>query len=442
MRACLLAFVALALGCPSEGVLPVHPWHTSGDFLRDRSGRAVVLRGVNVGAKHAPWFDFQGPSDFARIRKDWGMNSVRLLVLWAAVEPQKGQYDDAYLDALADRVRWASDANLAVVLDMHQDVYGEGFAVGGGDGAPLWTCDAKSYASFVPADQWFVNVFSKEVMGCWDGFWSDGDLQAHYVEAWRRVAKRCATFENVIGFDPMNEPYWGSYSVLAFEQDKLQPLYERITAAVRGEAPGWIAFLEPSALRNGGGHTNLTTPSFGNFVYAPHSYDRNAESGNGFDPMSRQSILTNVSALADEARELGAPLWIGEYGGMNASPGIAAYMTAQYDATASVAASSMYWSYSKGSYGMIAMDGSEAQPLVDTLVRPYPERVAGDPIDWSWDAGVFTLRWHPQAGQTIISVPSRSYPKGYTVDCGCKWHTNGASLIVDEAPNPATLVVR
>src|SRR5882672_2027952 len=102
MRACLLAFAMLAIGCPSEGVTPLRPWHTQGDFLRDRDGRAVVLRGMNVGAKHAPWFDFQGPADFARVRTDWGMNAVRLLVLWAAIEPSKGQFDDAYLDALAD----------------------------------------------------------------------------------------------------------------------------------------------------------------------------------------------------------------------------------------------------------------------------------------------------------------------------------------------------
>lgn len=444
MRARLLAFATIA-GCQADAVTPLRPWHTSGDFFRDRDGRAVVLRGMNVGAKHAPWFDFQGPADFARIRTDWGMNSVRILVLWAAIEPAKDQYDDAYLDALADRVRWASDANLAVVLDMHQDVYGEGFAIGGGDGAPLWTCDAKNYATFVPADQWFFNVLSKEVTGCWDGFWADGsELQTHYVEAWRRVAKRLSGFESIIGFDPMNEPYWGSYSIISFEQDKLEPLYERITAAVRSEAPGWIAFLEPSATRNLGGHTNLTTPSFGNFAYAPHSYDRNAESGMGFDPSSRTNILNNVTSLAEEAHALGGPLWIGEYGGMNSAPGIEAYMTAQYDAASSVAASSMYWSYSKGSYGTIKDDGTEAQPLVNTLVRPYPERVAGDPIEWKFEANVFTMRWHPVRGRTIVSVPARVWPNGYAVDCGeCTWHSEGTSLIVDRADaDPTTLVVR
>ena len=66
------------------------------------------------------------------MRDAWGMNAVRFLVLWAGVEPSYGQYDDAYIEGIAQRIEWARDANLLVVLDMHQDVYGEGFSNGGG----------------------------------------------------------------------------------------------------------------------------------------------------------------------------------------------------------------------------------------------------------------------------------------------------------------------
>jgi endoglycosylceramidase len=374
------------------------------------------------------------------------MNAVRLLVIWAAIEPQKGVYDDKYLDALADRVKWASDANLAVIVDMHQDVYGEGFAIGGGDGAPLWTCDASHYTKFVPTNPWFINDFNAEVLACYDGFWSDPENQTHFVEAWRRVAARLSGFEAIVGFDVLNEPYWGTYSVLAFEQDKLQPLYERVVPVVRGEAPGWVAFLEPSSLRNGGGHTRLTSPSFANFAYAPHSYDRNAESGNGFDPMQRGFILSNVASLADEARELGGALWIGEYGTPQDAMGLVEYMSAQYDAAGAVAGSSMYWSYAKGGYGILNEDGSESMPLADVLVRPYPERVAGDPIDWTFANGAFTMRWHPSekiAAPTIVSVPKRRYPQGYAVDCACVWHADGASVVVTSATSdPAILNIR
>ena len=452
LAAFVLAATATVLGaaCSDEGT-QVPPWSVRGGFLRDAQGRAVVLRGANVSGKNKnpPFFDFHGPDDFARMRSDWGMNAVRFLVEWAAIEPEEGQYDDAYLDAVAQRIEWAHTADLYVVVDMHQDVYGEGFASGGGDGAPLWTCDASNYASFQPTDPWFFENLSASVTACWDGFWTRDDLQAHYAEAWRRLAARLAGYDNVVGFDLMNEPYWGSYAILDFEQDLLEPMYERVVPAVRSAAPGWVAFIEPSSSRNIGGTTGLTRPSFGNFVYAPHSYDRNAESGNGFDPADRGPVIANLAALAQEATDLGGALWIGEYGGTATEPGIVDYMTAQYDGAGAVAASSMYWDYSKGGYGILDADGNEAQPLVDTLVRPYPERVAGDPVSWSFDqaSSTFTLTYRADpsvAAATVVSVPPRVYPSGYSVDCGgCASSVQGSSLVVTSPPrgDPAVVVL-
>ncbi|HEX8714854.1 MAG TPA: cellulase family glycosylhydrolase, partial [Solirubrobacteraceae bacterium] len=273
--------VACSRSGPPAASAVAPTWHVSGNFLRDADGRALILRGANVSGKNKlpPYFDFQGPSDFARLRTDWGMNAVRFLVLWSALEPQPGQYDDAYLDAVAQRIQWAQDADLYVVVDMHQDVYGIGFQTGGGDGAPLWTCDASNYAGFMPTNPWALENLEAGVTACWDGFWKSSDLQSHYVEAWRRVAARLAGFDHVVGFDVMNEPYWGSYAIPHFEPDLLEPLYEKVVPAVRSQAPGWVAFLEPSSSRNLGGTTELPTPSFPDFAYAPHSYDRNAETG-------------------------------------------------------------------------------------------------------------------------------------------------------------------
>lgn len=446
MRLALVFGIFMLCGCPEEVVRSTAPYRVQGGFLRDRDGRALILRGVNLGGGHKnpPYFSFHQAPDYARVRDDWGMNAIRFLVSWAAIEPKEGVYDDAYLDEVAKRIGWARDANLFVVLDMHQDVYGEGFVSGGGNGAPRWTCDAAHYARFVPTTPWFLNDLDPEVIACYDGFWTREELRAHFTEAWRRLARRLSSFDNIVGFDILNEPYWGSQSVLSFETDLLEPLYERVVAAVREEAPWWIAFIEPSAMRNGGGRTRLRPPSFSNYAYAPHSYDREAESGNGFDPSRSIAIANNVAALADEAKELRAALWIGEYGGTSSSPGIAAYMTAQYDAIGAVAASSMYWSYEKGGYGILNADGTEAL-VADVLVRPYPERVAGDPIAWTFRDGTFTLTWHARKGSTIISVPARRYPRGYDVECDrCVWQQEATSLVVTVAPagDPSELRVK
>ncbi|HEX8951354.1 MAG TPA: cellulase family glycosylhydrolase, partial [Polyangia bacterium] len=320
--AVVVAAVAAGCGKPAPG------WHVAGGFLRAPDGRAVILRGVNLSGaqKNAPYLDDKSAADYDRVRADWGMNAIRFVMTWSAVEPDQGRYDDAYLDGVVERLGWAQAAGLSVVLDMHEDVYGEGF---GFDGAPRWTCDAARYAAFVPQMPWFVNTLDPNVVACVDHFYASADVRQRFVLAWRHVASRLRAAPAVVGFDVLNEPEWGSYSIFLFEQDLLTPLYADVVKAVRAEAPGWVAFLEPSASRNGGIPTGLTAPfAFGDVMYAPHSYDQSAEGGGGFDPSHRQKILDNVAQLAGEARALDAGLWIGEYGGVASAPGIVEYMTA------------------------------------------------------------------------------------------------------------------
>ena len=462
------AFAVVGVGCSLVGCgeesgetngptpEPDPAYHVSGGFLRDLEGRALLLRGVNLAGEHkqAPYFGFHELADYQKVRAEWGMNAARFLITWAAVEPQKGVYDDAYLDELAKRMDWARQAGLYVVLDMHQDVYGEGFVNGGGDGAPKWTCDEANYKSFVPnPSQWFLNYLSKEVTGCYDHFWQSPDseeLQSHYAEAWRRVAVRLEDYDDVVlGFDPMNEPYWGSYAMTQFEADVLGPFYEKVVAVVRKEKPHWIAFTEPASSRNLGLPTGLPVPSYADVVYSPHSYDRDAEGGKGFDPMHRQAVLDNAAKLADEARALGAGLWIGEYGAQTESPGLAEYMNAEYDAFAAAAAGSTYWSYSKGGgYSILDANGDEKPDLMAVLVRPWPEKVAGAPKSYAFDpaTSTFTLTYTPDAkitAPTVISVPDRAYPEGYQVECGgCVSEKSKGQLTITKPPSGAEAVAK
>ncbi len=447
LRVAVPTVVALACGlvqCHSSEAPAPPRWHVGDGFIRDLEGRAVILRGVNLAGAHkaAPYFGFHQPKDFARLRDEWGMSSIRFLMTWAAIEPTMGNYDDAYLEAVATRIQWARDANLLVVLDMHDDVYGEGFAKGGGDGAPLWTCDAANYASFVPSVDWTTNYFSKEVTHCYDHFWQSPDLLAHFTEAWRRAAARLSVFDNVIGFDVLNEPYWGSAQITFFEQSTLQPFYESVVPKVREVAPNLLAFIEPYSLRNLGGETRLTPFPFGDVVYAPHSYDRDAESGKGFDPAHREQLMKNLSALASEAKKLNAALWIGEFGARAEQPGVTEYMTAQYDGVGAVASGAMYWAYDQSDgYALLTPDGKEKPTLVDPIALPYPERVAGTPLSYAFDAktSTFTATYTPDrsiTAPTLLSVPARVYPKGFSVECGGCTFTQTPSAVTIQAPAP------
>lgn len=432
----LLPLLVLLSACRPTGPAK-ETFTTGGGHVRDGLGRALVLRGMNVSNAHKapPWFDFHGPDDFLRIRRDWGFNSVRLLVEWAAVEPERGAYDAAYLDAVGERLDWAKDAGLLVVLDMHQDLFGVGFS--GGNGAPRWACAEDKYAAFTPATPWFLGYADPAVAACFDGLWKSRELQGDYAAMWAAVAARFKDHPAVIGFDPMNEPYWGTFPTDVHERDRLGPFYETVVAKVRAQAPDWLAFIEPSSARNLGFATQLPAFGFDRVVYAPHSYNADAEAGRGFDPAARAALLDNVQKFAGEAAAWDAPVWIGEYGGTAAHPGISEYMTAQYDAAGAIGAGQMYWDYGKNDgYGFLDPNGDEKPALAAALVKPYPERLYGNSITWSFDAATrkFHVSYYPVAGTSApneLVVPDRVYPGGYAVECGgCRYESSAGRLRV------------
>jgi endoglycosylceramidase len=402
-----------------------------GGAVHDDDGRAVVLRGVNLAGAHknAPYTDTFGPADYTRLRADWGMTAIRFLITWSAIEPTQGQYDDAYLDWVAEKMQWASDAGLSVILDMHQDIYGEGY---GFDGAPSWTCDAANYDGFVAKQPWGLNYTDPKVMACFDHLWTDMPTQQAFAAAWRHVAERLAGSPAVIGFDPINEPNWGSYGIATFERDRLQPFYELVIDEVRAAAPDWVAFVEPSNSRALGFPTSLKPFVATDVVYSPHVYDVDAEQTGMFDPAHAADLTEMVSELQMEAQRLGTPMWIGEYGGQGVDPQIGAYMKADYDAAAAVGAGTMSWAYDEGGgYSLLDAQGNEVPSLVDAIVKPYPAAVAGTLQRWSYDPSARTLdvSWTPDASitaPTVIMAPARVYPDGVTVECGgCTVETAG-----------------
>lgn len=405
--------VLLFISCTQPPAAPPASFTVARGFIRDREGRAVILRGANVSGRHKdpPYFDFQTADDYARMRTEWGMNAVRFLVSWAAIEPTRDSYDDVYLAEVARRVKLATDAGLLVFVDMHQDLYGEGFP--GGNGMPRWTCAESNYTSFRPNPVWFLNYTSVQVTACFDGFWTSRELQRRYVAAWDRVASRLADNPGFIGFDPMNEPYWGSIPTDVLESKRLPPLYRDIIAAVRAHRPDALAFLEPSSSRNLGVPTKLPVFTESGIVYAPHSYDGDAEQGLGFEPARRQLLIDTVAALRVEADERNAALVLGEYGGMGNNPTIAPYMDAEYAAAGQARAGALYWNYSKDdSYGLLAADGSLKPALLSGIARPYPERVAGEPGAWSSDGTSFTFSYTPDfsvKAPTLIALPMGNF---------------------------------
>jgi endoglycosylceramidase len=181
------------------------------DFL-DGAGKPLLLHGINIINKNQPegyTARIEQP-DFAAIHS-WGMNCVRLGILWDGLEPQLGRIDEAYLDRIARIVGWAKAEGLYVLIDMHQDLFSVKFS----DGAPAWATldDGKPYT---PTAVWSDAYYTSEaVQRALDHFWGNSPgpdgvgLQDHYARVWRRVAERFKDEPAVLGYDLMNEPFPG-----------------------------------------------------------------------------------------------------------------------------------------------------------------------------------------------------------------------------------------
>ena len=133
-----LASTAIA-GAPDQGfgqrVAPKGPLSNTGRWITDARGRVVILHGLNMVYKLPPYEPGAvgfGADDAGFLRRN-GFNTVRLGLIHKAVEPQPGQYDSAYIDAIRSTERMLAARGIFSLLDFHQDLYnekfeGEGFA--------------------------------------------------------------------------------------------------------------------------------------------------------------------------------------------------------------------------------------------------------------------------------------------------------------------------
>lgn len=184
-----------------------------GKFI-DGEGRHLLLHGMSVieksrGANYRNW---QKAEDIAALR-DWGMNCIRLGIIWDAIEPQPGAFNEDYLKHIDEVIVWAKAAGVYVFLDMHQDLYSYKYS----DGAPDWATLTDGLEHIAGGGVWSdAYLTSPAIQRAFDNFWTnkpcaDGvGVQDHFAQAWRHVAERYKDNPTVIAYDLFNEPNIGS----------------------------------------------------------------------------------------------------------------------------------------------------------------------------------------------------------------------------------------
>ena len=300
MRKTIFALaLAISFSLLLDGVAAAQFAHASGTSVVDAKGNKLQLRGINLGnwlVQEGYMFRLQqGPQSPREIEalvnnllgpaeaeKFWhsyrdryitkrdidsirraGFNSIRIPLHYKFFMPGN---DEGFV--LLDRViGWSKQAGLYVILDLH-------CAPGGQTGTNI-------------DDSWgYPWLYESE------------PSQRQTMEVWQRIAMHYRDDPTVLGYDLLNEPI-PHYPQLARLNDRLEPLYKRITTAVREVDPNHMIIL-------GGAQWDSNFKVFGppfdkNAMYTFHKY---------WTPPTQEVIQQYI----DYRDKYKVPIYLGESG--------------------------------------------------------------------------------------------------------------------------------
>lgn len=398
----------------------------------DHSGRAVLLRGVDVNGLEDYWANDSDPlavpypidpssytdgrcparnyavesmtvCDFdAGQWRSFGYDVIRLGVSWSLLEPSPGHIDPTYIDRIAQVVGWARAAGAYVIIDMHQDAWSKYIYTPAGsscppplspvtgaheaDGAPGWAS-----MHVTPACQFQQREADPAVIEDFQEFWSDlpgpdgVGIQEHYADVVAALAARFAGDPAVAGYDLFNEPSPGTQPPDVMDATTLFPFYAKVIATVRSKVPGFkqMFFIEPDITRDLTDHSFIVTPwsaysSYGNVVYEPHIYTRVFTPDADLGPAGIKTFLPmseGYQSAVTDAQALGIPLWVGEFG--NAVPDDATVLAGHYQNQDADDIGSGLWVWKADADRPDAVDHSSFSVMHGPFGEgfPYPTRV-------------------------------------------------------------------
>lgn len=460
----------------SSVVLPAAPIGHAGRWITDAGGRVLMVTGVNMVNKLTPYTpaaDGFDDADAAFLAAN-GLSAVRVGIIWKALEPEPGVFDDSYLASIESTVSMLGSHGIVSLLDFHQDMDNEEFQ---GEGAPGWAVDDNNDLLF-PLLGFSANYFLlPALMAAYDNFWNnasvDGEgLQDWYAGAWRHVAAYFEGNPYILGYDLYNEPSPGSsiYSCLlsadgcpSFDA-KLTSFYTKVDTAIRQVNTTALLFGEPTLLFDIGSPSSLGSTGNANSGFSFHLYCPFASVSAILDfacPSSDTATLGNAETVSTRT---GDALLMTEFGATSD----ASILTEDVAAAAGAKVGWMMWAMcycgdpttSSSSEGLVndlatAPSGSNLNTgMLDALAVPHPDLVSGTPRSYGYDTSthVFTLTYSTEradgtgafaaGSHTSISVAAVQYASGYQVAvAGGAVVSTGGVLQVASCPGATNVTV-
>ncbi|NND07055.1 MAG: cellulase family glycosylhydrolase [Saprospiraceae bacterium] len=459
------------------------------DRFVDDQGRHIILNGINVVSKSkADGYIFDGGTNFYKKLRNLGINCIRFIIIWDRLEPSPGQYNKAYLQEIDACIEQAGNAGIFVVLDMHQDLFSVKYSDGAPEWATLdegkqhttgaiWS-DAYMLSEAVQTsfDNFWENRPAPDGIG----------LQDHYAALWQHIAKRYKDNPTVIGYDLMNEPFPGSSALQStltllqaygqlhadltgvqlteeklgelwaneekrmgvlevlstkdnydrvfstlyplnslFETEHLQPMYQKVSHAIRAVDQQSILFLEHSYFSNTGVESSIRRVTLPNgnedplVAYAPHGYDLVTDT-KAVAAASDERVAYIYNQIKETGSRLNMPIWLGEWG--------AFYGNSESVVPAAKNAISLieehlfgqaYWSYGKGTEDLVYYK--------NIITRTYPSATNGELLVYRNDMEnrTFSMSWQEQGDDlqhTIVYCPRISAIDALTLTGNQSYH--------------------
>jgi endoglycosylceramidase len=470
------AAASTALSAASAAVLPAAPIGHAGRWITDANGKVVLVSGVNMVNKVTPFTpaaDGFGSAD-AQFLADNGLDAVRVGVLWEALEPSPGVFNDSYLASLKSTVDMLGSDGIVSLLDFHQDMYSEEFQ---GEGAPSWAVDDNGLPA-IPELGFPANYFLQPALqDAYDNFWAnatvDGEgLQDWYAGAVEHVAQYFDGDPDVLGYDLFNEPSPGSAVLTCFTpllgcpslDAELTSFYTLVDKTVRQVNTSALLFGEPWLSFDTGAPSSLGSTGDPEQGFSFHDYCPFYSVSTALDfacPPFNDAVFANADTVSANT---GDALLLTEFGATNDASVLGSVVAAADQAQVGW----LMWSFcdcddpttSSSTEGLVndAADpptGTNVNTaMLDALAVPHPELVAGTPQSYGYDTSTstFTLDYSteradgtgafPAGSQTSIAVPSVQYPNGYAVNVsGGTVVSAGGVLDIASCPGAAAVTV-
>lgn len=425
---CTLSVLPQVLG--AVRVVPSTADHDS--FFADESGRVMLFHGVNSVYKVSPYlpaldgadpllsFSEDNCDDLAR----WGLNVVRLGLLWAGIEPQPDQFNMTYLNQARELVDRLGARGIYTLIELHQDAFSPYYC---GEGMPDFVTKNMTGPGFVPfpgpglppfptgpdglpdraaclQHSFFRYYFTADVAAAFQSIYDNvNGLADRLVRLWTAVAQKMASSPHVLGYELFNEPWAGdmyrSPALLVEEgladRKNLAPLYDRLAEAVRSADPDRLVFFEPAV--SDYGFAGFTTVPGGDeyrnrSAYSYHIYcsilDEHGDPR--AQPFCDEDEEMVTSFRVADYRRLAVPGFLTEFGANSNTPAGVHDITHIAEMCDRNLQSWAYWQIKDfgdvtttdldGTEGLYTDDEKPQLEKVRALSRTYARRIAGIPL--------------------------------------------------------------